>query len=55
MKKANIISSTQLLCSNCKQEITTCDKCDKWLMFGDYVYCDNENFLQNHYCRICKE
>ncbi len=37
-----------LQCSNCKEEVYTCDRCKEYFKENDEIFCDIE-----HYCSNC--
>lgn len=50
MKKAFAESSSELECSNCGNDIYTCDGCDDYFDDTEEIYCDEEF----HYHPNCK-
>lgn len=54
---ATVESKKQLICSDCSDEVYTCDRCTNYLKEGEDINCeeDKELILTHHYCIDCKE
>ena len=58
-KKATveIVEPAPLSCSECEENIYTCDGCKDYFAPNDEIYCDEgKGYMKSkHYCKSCKQ
>jgi hypothetical protein len=57
IKMATTIKKIIMICSDCGEEIYTCDGCENYLNteFGKEIICQETDTIQKHYCECCRE
>lgn len=52
---AKIIIKEIKVCSDCDNEIYTCDSCGNYFDNDDEIICQESDTLEKHYCQNCSD